>query len=176
MKINVKKIIVPLLIVLAIIATYFIVRKPPQSATNSTPESSETVSINLPDNWHQIDNSDGVVLKYEKTVDSGLKPQIAVTQSDLPPETTFQKYTATLVAGAKSTLPALRYSHDDLQLNARFMVGTYRNSGQTISLIQRAYLRGQTIYTLTGSFDNKSATPEEINSILDSIVSQHLPS
>ncbi len=175
MKLN-KKLVVPALIVLFILIVVLIVKKPGvfKISDSLTPTPTQ-VAENLPNNWQKVDNTADVVLKYEKTVDSGLKPQIVMAKSELPADTTFEKYTNSLIAGAKSTLPSLKYSQDSLQDNLRLLSGSYRNSNKPVSVIQRVYLRNQTVYTLTGSYDPSSSTVEEINTILDSIVSQHLP-
>lgn len=169
-----SKIIILILIVIGV--GYFILRissTNPLSLIKSTPSPTPTVENWLPSSWTQVESTANK-LKLEKSVTSGLKPQIVLEKSTNPDKTDFKTYTNRLIAGAKSALPTLRYQKDNLQNDTRVLSGYYFNQKNKILISQNIFQKDNNIYTLTASY-NDVKLESEINSILDSIVAKHLP-
>jgi hypothetical protein len=166
-----KKYIAIAAIVLLIIVGFFLFRR--QTATiklSSDQPVSISETLNLPTGWKIISESDTMV-KLEKTVTSGLKPQIVFKKTSSKDALTPAKYTDQLKAGAKATLSGLVYLTDKRNSQestyTAFLTGYYLNRGQKIFINQRLYIQGETVYTLTGSFG--SGLDEEIEQIIDNI-------
>lgn len=127
----------------------------------------------LPSGWSELNSSDNE-LKLEKTVESGLKPQVVFEKSTLETGTDFTTYTSRLISGAKSAIPSLRYTQDDLSDSSRILSGYYYNQKKKVFINQKIFQKDNFLYTLTASFSNE-LDKEEISSIFDSIVSRRLP-
>jgi len=168
-----------LLVVFVILAYIFItnpnvdVKTPDFFGAKISP--TPTVDNWLPKDWTQTESSDTKLI-LEKKVVLGLTPQIVWERSEKKSETEFESYTNTLVAGARSAIPTLRYTSDNFvegDLNQRELTGYYYNQGKKILLSQRIYQKSENIYTLTASYaDSESET--EVNSIFDKIVERRL--
>jgi len=161
-----------LLIVLGILFFRPQTKKSP-SPTPSVPSFSES----LPLNWQLVSSTDKS-LKLEKSVTSGLKAEIVYKKTSSPDALTPAKYVDKLKAGARSTLPTLRYLTDkrnstELGYTA-LLTGYYFNQGKKILINQRLFIQAEDVYTLTASYDQNSSEAE-INSIFDSIASHYLP-
>lgn len=150
----------------------------PLSLVKDTPSPTPTVDNWLPSDWHQID-SDSNQLKLERTVESGLKPEIILIKSERPDSSDPKTYSDRIIAGAKSSLPSLRYTSDNTlnenNMYLRTLSGYYYNQKLKVLVSQRLYLQDNQVYTLTASYADP-AMETEINSIFDSIVSRRLPS
>jgi len=134
-----------------------------------------TVDNWLPKDWAQKESSDNKLI-LEKKVEMGLKPEIVWEKSEKKTDVEFSTYTNTLVAGARSAIPTLRYDMDKFvegDLNQRILGGYYYNQGKKIFINQRIYQKDSNFYTLTASYaDSESET--EVNSIFDKIVERRL--
>jgi hypothetical protein len=170
-----KKIIAVILIIVGLIIVYFAVRHFTNRPTNTVTPVAQTMT--LPDAWKQVTATAGTTQKFEKTVTSGLQPEIALVETTSNDATNSAKYTNNLIAGAKSALPSLRIISDETNsapaLYTRFLSGYYYNQKNKVNLLQRIYIQQTHVSVLTASFDDKSATAAEINSIFDLIWSQH---
>jgi len=111
-----------------------------------------------------------------KKVELGLKPEIVWEKSEKKNDIDFETYTNTLVAGARSAIPTLRYDMDKFvegDLDQRILSGYYYNQGKKVLISQRLYQKDSNFYTLTASYaDSESET--EVNSIFDKIVERRL--
>ena len=171
---NLKKYITIALIVIAIVLGFIISRKAFNKPTIETPPTVEQL-LKLPETWKNVADSD-VALKLEKTVTSGLKPQIVLIKSSSKDALTPAKYTDRLIAGAKSAIPSFRVA-DDKRYSAEnnysaIITGYYYNKNIKISLIQRVYIKGEEVNTLTASFVGDINS--EIESVLDNIVTEKI--
>ena len=171
-----KKIIIVVFVVLA----YIFITKPEVDIkapvflggkVSPTP----TVDNWLPKDWTQKESSDNKLI-LEKKVELGLKPEIVWEKSEKKNDIDFETYTNTLVAGARSAIPTLRYDMDKFvegDLDQRILGGYYYNQGKKVLISQRLYQKDSNFYTLTASYaDSESET--EVNSIFDKIVERRL--
>jgi hypothetical protein len=172
-----KKYIAIAVVLLVIIVGFFFFRS--RSAKNTTTTVLPTTlsqTLNLPSDWQTITESNDVI-KLEKTVTSGLKPQIVYKKTTSKDALTPVTYTDRVKAGARATLSGLVYLTDKRNTSgstySAFLTGYYFNRSQKILIDQRLYIQSENVFTLSASFDQKSATDAEINSIFDSIWSQH---
>ena len=134
-----------------------------------------TIENWLPKDWLQKESSDNKLM-LEKKVELGLKPEIVWEKSEKKIDTNFETYTDTLVAGARSAIPSLRYDMDKFvegDLDQRILGGYYYNQGKKIFINQRIYQKDSNFYTLTASFDN-GELEKEVESIFDKIVERRL--
>ena len=171
-----KKIIIVVFVVLA----YIFITKPEVDIkapvflgekVSPTP----TVDNWLSKDWAQKESSDDKLI-LEKKVELGLKPEIVWEKSEKKNDIDFETYTNTLVAGARSAIPTLRYDMDKFvegDLDQRILSGYYYNQGKKVLISQRLYQKDSNFYTLTASYaDSESET--EVNSIFDKIVERRL--
>jgi hypothetical protein len=127
--------------------------------------------LKLPESWGIIDDAN-VNLKFEKKVDTGLKPQIVFTKTESKEATTSPaKYVDRLVAGAKSTIPSFKIVSDkrgsEENLYSALISGYYYNQKQKISILQRVYIKDGSVFTMTASYSSDIGS--EIENIFDSI-------
>lgn len=162
------------LVIVGLMAGYFWNRRQNGSSTsNPTPTPIEQV-LNLPESWKPA-NNDKVELELDKKVDNGYAPQVVLTKTTAAEAVKPAAYVDTLKKGARSAIPSLNYTEDKRNslenLYTAFMAGTYFNK-QKINLIQRVYIQGQDVYTLTASFTGDLAS--EVNPIMDSIANEKI--
>ncbi|MBI2464759.1 hypothetical protein HYV64_01335 [Candidatus Shapirobacteria bacterium] len=166
---------IALIVVLALGVGYFVSRKTfaPQTVVKEPIKIEEL--LKMPSGWSQVDDKD-VNLKFEKKVDKGLKPQIVLKVTQSVEASAPAKYTDRLLAGAKSAVPSLRLTGDMRnsleKYYSAFVTATYVNKGQKINLIQRIYIKENTVNTLTASYTGDLAV--EINQILDNLVKEKI--
>jgi hypothetical protein len=169
-----KKYIVALVIV-AILVGFIVSRKPFQKESLVGQQISREQLLGLPETWKSIGDTT-VALKLEKTVDGTVKPQIVLINSSSKDALTPAKYTDRLVAGAKSAVPTLRIITDKrnaAENNYSALISGYYFNGKTkINLLQRIYIKGESVSTLTASYTGELEA--EINRILDSIVQEKI--
>lgn len=168
-----KKII---LIIPLLIALYFSLRssnKPQTVSLDILPPVSQT--IELPPSWERVEDPSSLY-KFEKKVDQGLKPQIIFAKSESKNAPNQDVYLNHLIAGARSAIPSLRVISDERQsFNDYYFsaISAYYYSRNTkINLLQRVYLKGETVYTLTASYVQDLSS--EINQIFDTLVAKEL--
>jgi hypothetical protein len=170
----IKKIVA---IVLIIIGTFIVYRAVRHFINRPQKVTVVTQTIKLPENWQKVATPAGASQKYAKTVTSGFQPEVVLIVSTSVQASDSAKYTNLLIAGAKSDLPTLKFLTDETKttssLYSRFLSGYYYNQKTKVDLLQRIYIQGNTVSILTASFDAKSASADEINSIFDSIWLQH---
>jgi hypothetical protein len=156
-------------LIIIVILGFIIFRKPTPKPVVNQPVPQEQ-QFKLPDNWKTVENST-VALKLEKTVNQGLKPEIVLINSVSKDALTPAKYIDRLLAGAKSAIPSLRITKDqrstDKDIYSATVSGYYFNNKTKVNLLQRIYIKGETVSTLTASFAD--GLESEINPILDSI-------
>jgi len=169
-----SKIISTLIVVIGIAYLLFrIFDINPVALIKNQPTATPTPDAWLPSGWTQISSSDNEI-KLEKTVESGLKPQIVFDKSTLETGTDFTAYTSRLISGAKSAIPSLKYTQDDLSDSSRTLSGFYYNQKKKVFITQKIFQKDNSVYTLTASYSDESGK-SEITSIFDSIVSRRLP-
>jgi hypothetical protein len=164
---------IAIIIVLALGVGYFMSRKTfaPKTVVNQPIRIEEL--LKMPSDWSQVDDKD-VTLKFEKKTEKGIKPQVVFKETQASEATAPAKYTDRLIAGAKSAIPSLRVTGDMRnsleKYYSAFITAIYTNKGDKISLIQRVYIKGDKVFTLTGSYTGNLGN--EINQILDNIVKE----
>jgi hypothetical protein len=166
---------IALIIVLALGVGFFMSRKTfaPQTVVKEPIKIEEL--LKMPSGWSQVEDKD-VNLKFEKKVDKGLKPQVVFKETQSTEASTPAKYTDRLIAGTKSAIPSFRVTGDMRnsleKYYSAFITATYTNKGQKINLIQRVYIKGNTVYTLTASYTGELGN--ELNQILDNLVREKI--
>lgn len=171
-----KKYLLIILVLLLTVLGIFFFR--PQTKKSPSPSSSvPSFSESLPLDWQLVSSTDKT-LKIEKSVASGLKPEIVYKKTSSSDALTPAKYVDNLKAGAKSTLPTLRYLTDKRNSTesayTALLTAYYFNKGKKILISQRLFIHGEDVYTLTASYEQNSSEVE-VNSIFDSIASHYLP-
>lgn len=166
---------IALLIVLALGVGFFMSRQTFRPQTVVKQQLTEEQILKLPSDWKKIDDKD-VNLKFEKQVGAGIKPQIVFKDFQSTEASAPAKYTDTLIAGAKSTIPSLKVL-DDMRNSTEkfysaFIRASYTNKGQKIKLIQRVYIIKDQVKVLTASFTGD--LDAEINQILDNLVAEKI--
>lgn len=164
--------------VILLVTSFFLLNKKPIDLKNLgfgvTP--TPTVVAKYPDNWSEVDSE--ALVKLEKTITSGLKPEIILIKSEKPSEDSVKVYTDKIIAGAKSAIRSLVYETDkSTEVNGyslRQLTGYYYNKNNKVKIIQNLYLKDNNLYTLTASYQDDSQE-SEINTIFDRIVSEYLP-
>lgn len=160
-----KKIIAVIALVLLVALGYSLRQRFVRPTTKSSTSTSEVI---LPSDWSQVADSK-VDLKFEKKVDSGLKPQIVVKQVETDDAATPARYTDTIIAGARSAIPSLKIIDDKRTSTEKYylavLTGSYQNQKQKVSLLQRVYIKDKTVTVITASYTGELAN--EVNSILD---------
>lgn len=171
-----KKYIGAALIVLAILIGFFASRQLglfSQKANVVTNHVSDTSSLNLPQGWNSVDSKDAL-LKLEKKTDKGVKPEIVLAKSTSKDAAKPAKYVDRLIAGARSTISTLTITSDKRQseigLYTANIAASYFNKKTKINILQRVYVKSETVYTLTASFTGDMSL--EINQIFDMVVKQ----
>jgi hypothetical protein len=165
-------------VVLLVVIGFFLFRRAPAKVETETPASQNTSisqTLNLPVGWTIVSESDTDV-KLEKTVTTGLKPEVVYKVTTSKDAVTPAKYVDNLKAGARATLSGLVYLTDKRNSSestyTAFLTGYYFNRGQKIFIDQRLYIQGETVYTLTGSSENSLVG--EISQILDNLVKEKI--
>jgi hypothetical protein len=158
-------------IILLIIVGFLYIQ--PRKNTVKAPANQEisiSKSLNLPSGWVTVSESDSFN-KLEKSVRSGLKPQIVFKKTISKDALTPAKYADQVKNGAKSALSSLVYLTDKRNSSesgySAFFTGYYFSGDQKIYIDQRLFIRGETVYTLTGSFE--SGLDEEVAQVLTSL-------
>lgn len=153
--------------------SYSIMHRPAKQNSPDNIDTTETVKY--PSQWSKVD-SDTSILKLEKEVESGIKPQISLTKGQLESTDSPQKYLTRLISGAKSAIPSLRLNqssqttNDDLvQTN---LSGYYYNQKLKVNLLQRVYIKQGNIAVITASYSGN--IDDEINQIFDQIYDQQI--
>lgn len=167
-----KYIIGSVLILFVIIGYYFYKHSFKETPVVIVPTIEQ--QLDLPKDWSKItDNKSS--LKLEKKIVTGLKPQIVLTVTDAPEASAPARYVDRLVAGARSAIPSLKIISDKRSSEegrySATIFGYYYNQKTKVLIIQRVYVKGETVSVLTGSYADISDA-ETINQILDSIVKQ----
>jgi hypothetical protein len=161
-------------VIIAILLGFIISRNSFKKAPVEIPVSDEQL-LKLPENWSKVDDT-AVALKLQKKVDKGLKPEIVLIKSESKDALTPAKYTDRLIAGARSAISSLRITDDKRNASegnySAMLSGYYFNNKTKISLLQRVYIKGETVNTLTASFTGDIAV--EANQVMDSIVKEKL--
>ena len=173
-----KKIAIVTALVLLAIIIFLATRRPAsQIKETNNQQKSETATklANLPAGWTTVTNTD-TTIKLEKTVTSGLKPEVVFKQTSSKDATVPAKYVDNLKAGARATLSGLIYSTDKRNSNdtgySALLTGYYLNKGKKIYLDQRLYLKDETVYTFSGSSD--SNLTGEVSQVLNSLVQEKI--
>jgi hypothetical protein len=170
-----KKYIV-LIVGLVLLAVGFFLTKPTSQKTVVEPQPvTEVQKLKLSDTWTEVADKN-VDLKLEEKVNKGLTPQIVFKKSKSIDALTPAKYTDRLIAGARSTISTLRIETDKRSsvdgLYTAFLTGYYYNKNLKISLIQRVYIQGEDVSTLTASFTGDKTA--EVNTAFDNIVKEKI--
>jgi hypothetical protein len=165
-----RKYLIIFIIVIGVILAYRLTSK----ATPS-PESqpTQTDKVNLPQDWQAVNPTTGIYRQYEKNIATGYKPIITIVRSTQK-ATDIKSYTDQLIAGAKSTIPSLRFTDDKLgqsgDFSTREMLGFYNHSRNLkVFLDQRIYLKDSDSYVVTASYTPESASTDEIKKVMDGI-------
>ena len=164
-----KKYIAIALLVVIVVAGYFIFRRQsPKVIVNQNPTISET--LKLSSDWKTITDTTTVV-KLEKTVTSGLKPEVVYKQTTSKDAATPAKYVDNLKAGARATLSGLVYVTDKRFSQesgySALLTGYYLNKGKKVTIDQRIFITGQTVNTFSGSSD--AGQSAEVSQVLSSL-------
>jgi len=166
-----KKYIAIAVVLLVIIIGFFLFHR--RESVVETPVGQNTnlsQTLKLPAGWEVVSDSD-TVTKLDKTVTSGLKPEVVFQKTTTTDATSPAQYVDRLKAGARSTLSGLVYLTDkrvSKESNyAAFLTGYYFNRGQKISVDQRLYIQGENVDTFTGSFESSLA--REVAQVLSSL-------
>lgn len=169
-----KKYLVIAIVLLIIIGGFILLRRQPAKPTvNQNPTISET--LKLSSDWKTITDTDSV-LKIEKTVTSGLKPEIVYKKTTSKDAATPAKYVDNLKAGARATLSGLVYLTDKRNSTesgySAKLTGYYLNKGKKVFVDQRLYIKDEIVNTFSGSSDESLVS--EISQVLDSLIKEKL--
>jgi hypothetical protein len=143
-------------------------------------ETEEENGIKFPEGWEEESSEEDVVVKLSKETDTEIAANIVITKEENIEYETPEKYADRLIAGAKSTLPSLVYTDDQLEDNDQYLVrylnGYYWQGGQQVGLSQKIYVGEDTVYVITASYDYqlKTELEEEINQNFDLLAEKHL--
>ena len=133
-------------------------------------EEKSVLQTTLPEGWSEVEDSN-VVLKLEKKTDKGLKPQIVLIKSTSKDAANPAKYIDRLIAGTRSTVSGYKVISDkrnqEGEVYVSLLSGYYYNQKNKINLIQRVYIKGEEVNTLTASYNGDLT--KEIDLILDTI-------
>jgi hypothetical protein len=111
------------------------------------------------------ENLGKTIVKFEKNVkNSTIKPTILLIKSGYS-DTSPADYSYKIVQGAYSTLPSLSYYKDNIvekaELYTRELTGSYYiNKDTKVSLMQNLYLKENTIWVLTASYEGNEMEAE----------------
>jgi hypothetical protein len=165
-----KKYIIAIVLIVALSIGYYFFRVSVAKPFIQTIEQST-----LPKDWQESQDKN-VQYKVVKTVASGYQPQIVLIKNTSPNAVKPAKYVDSLIAGARSTITSLRINTDKRYSEEKYysavVSGTYYNKKVKISLVQRIFIKGEDVYSLTASYTG-DITPE-INSLLDQVVKEKI--
>jgi hypothetical protein len=170
-----KKVIAVIIVIALAIAIFLFIRRSPKTTLTPLSENNSVETLSLPAGWQVISSADKAY-KLEKSGDYQIKPLIVTSVTSLPAIVSGQVYIDQLIAGAKSTLPGLKYTVNSKEnpdsLIARRLVGSYNSGKNKINVYQRITIQGETVTTLTASCVDDSCTEVEILPIFDTLASK----
>jgi hypothetical protein len=170
-----KKFIAVIIVIALAIAIFLFIKRSSKITPPTLSENNSVESLSLPAGWQVISSTDQVY-KLEKSGDYQIKPLIVTSATSLPATVSGQVYIDQLIAGAKSTLPGLKYSVNSKEspdnLITRRLVGSYNSGKNKINVFQRITIQGETVTTLTASCVADSCTEVEILPIFDTLASK----
>lgn len=127
----------------------------------------------LPIGW-QIEEEidDKVVFKVKKSVGTGVGPIVVLIKDQK--ENTPENYLDQLIAGAKSTIPGLKYTKNNKEKQDGFQIteleGFYYNSNKKINLIQQVYQKDNQLFLITASWSEDSEEKEILRKEIEQIL------
>lgn len=167
---NKKYLTIAAVLLIVIIGFFFFRGRSSKTVTQTSQPVTISQKLNLPSEWTTVSETDTDV-KMEKTVTTGLKPQIVFKKTTSKDATTAAKYVDRVKAGARATLFGLVYQTDKRDSSestySALLTGYYFNKGKKIFVDQRLYIQGETVYTFTGSFEK--GLEGEVGQILSSL-------
>ena len=105
-----------------------------------------------------------------------MKPEIAVIQSVSKEASASAAYVDRLIAGARSTVSGLQFVENKrTEIGGVYeaqLEGYYPNQKIKVTVMQRVYIKGETVYTMTASFIGD--VKNEVNLIFDYIAKDKL--
>lgn len=120
--------------------------------------------VELPASWSLLGDTAGAEQKAEKKTENGFKPTVVLIKSKTQ-EQNPEEYIEKLIQGAKSALPTLQITNDVKTqrdgFTARVMQGNYYNGNEKIYLKQTVLMKGEDVYTLTGSYNTQDGDLEK---------------
>jgi hypothetical protein len=130
------------------------------------------VKINLPEGWTDVTaQTEEVEAKVEKTVDFGVKPTVILLKSQIQEQNTVA-YVDKIIQGAKSAISTLTYTTDKTEEKDGFYVrnlqGYYLNGDTRVNVMQRMYVKGNKVYTITASYGD-ATVEEEVQKVMAEI-------
>jgi hypothetical protein len=132
--------------------------------------------VNLPSGWQLVDTKiETQPVRAQKDTTDSFKPTVVMLKSSLPADSDPQSYITTLVKGAKSTIPSLKYAVNTIAKDGQtsHFEGTYLSSKTKIAIVQEIIIKDGTVYTLTASYLPKQEVKSDIDSIFVSIKSSY---
>ncbi len=135
-------------------------------------EAEEEPDLNLAEDWQEEEGSEGAVVKLSKDSENEIATNIILNKEEEIEYDDPETYTDQLIAGTKSALPSLVYTQDETENNDYFirqLTGSYWQAGSRIGISQRIYLKNDTAYVITASYDYQigQELEEEINQNFD---------
>lgn len=148
-----------------------------------TPTVKESVSTEkalvLPQGWEKV-TKEGYENTYIKKpqIETDYTPTIAYDRNTVK-EIPVEEYFSTMIAGAKSAIPSLVITKEQLNEYNGYSVmnleGSYYEGGSSIQIRQRLLLNGTTLHTIAASFtDEQQITAEELDKVFDYIVHTYI--
>ena len=171
-----KKYIAGIILVLVIGVVAFKAIKSRRSAeVNPQTLVGQVDSFTLPQGWERVSDSK-VMYKLVKNVNETVKPEIAVIQSVSKEASASAAYVDRLIAGARSTVSGLQFVENKrTEIGGVYeaqLEGYYPNQKIKVKVMQRVYIKGETVYTMTASFIGD--VKNEVNLIFDYIAKDKL--
>lgn len=152
----------------------------PKFPQKETEEKKEE-GMDLPEGWQEVEVAEEeVVVKLTKETESEIETNIVLMKIEDIDYESPEEYTDRLINGAKSALPSLTFSDDEVEENdyyIRKLTGRYWNAGDQVEVKQQIYVGENEVYVITASYASAASSEEltsEINNLFDKLSEEYL--
>lgn len=164
------------LLLTSIAVTSFLRNKNIETTEESA--SAERIVV-LPAGWEKVtkEGYENTYIKKQQN-ESDYTPTVAYDRNTVK-ETAADTYFSTMIAGAKSAIPSLTVTTNELSQYEGHQVmnlaGNYYQNGTRIQIRQRLFLKGTTLHTIAASYaEGQEISEEEIDAVFDYIVHNYI--